>query len=86
MLSLSPRSSKVYVKELVWLCRDGLDYNNMMVLTMNMPSGFVSEDLQEARNQNPSVVRMEQEDDMVHCYFNQVRPGSPWACKLPVKY
>ena len=61
------------VKELIWICREGLEYDRMMVMTLNMPSGFVAEDLQEARKQNPKVMRVEQEDDMVHYYLSEVR-------------
>ena len=62
----------------LWVHREaGLDYNNMVLLTLTMPSGFVAEDLRRDRERNPSVMRMEEKDDQVHCYMNQVRPLLP---------
>ena len=49
----------------------------MVLLTLTMPSGFVAEDLRRDRERNPSVMRMEEKDDQVHCYMNQVRPLLP---------
>ncbi|XP_070198324.1 CD109 antigen-like [Littorina saxatilis] len=51
----------------------GLDYNNMMVMTLDMPSGFQPQNLQEARKQNPNVVRLEQDSEKLHLYMTRPR-------------
>ncbi|KAK7114959.1 CD109 antigen-like isoform X3 [Littorina saxatilis] len=52
---------------------EGLEYDNMMVMTLDMPSGFQPEDLQVAKKQNPSVVRLEQDKQQLHFYMSQPR-------------
>ena len=42
-------------------------------MEVRAPSGFVAENLKEARKQNPKVVRIEEKDDMIHFYMNEVR-------------
>lgn len=64
------------IQERCLLCvsnrEEGLEYDNMMVMTLDMPSGFQPEDLQVAKKQNPSVVRLEQDKQQLHFYMSQV--------------
>ncbi|XP_076448767.1 CD109 antigen-like [Babylonia areolata] len=51
----------------------GLQYSSMVVLCLNLPSGFVAEDVQKTRTQNPVAVRVEQAGSKVHFYMYQPR-------------